>query len=128
MVINPENCKFGHSSLTCFASSTHSDGSTPDLAGTTSKLDQNDQKEEETPRLPYHMNISLYISEVRKEIIYPNPEGKMTTAIKGDIRDNTGAYIPPHWYSLGQELSVAVFQAHSLLDLSDLRPAKFSLE
>lgn len=41
MVINPENRKFGHSCLTCFASSKHSDGSTPDLAAITEKMTQN---------------------------------------------------------------------------------------
>jgi hypothetical protein len=46
-----------------------------------------------------------------------------------DTKENyTGTYIPPHWYSLAQGLSMAVFQAHSLLDPSDLRPAKYSLE
>lgn len=53
----------------------------------------------------------------------------MTAVIKGRaIRDDTGAYIPPHWYSLAQELSMAVVLAHSLLDPNDLQPEKKILE
>jgi hypothetical protein len=72
MVMNPENCKFGHASLTCFASSKHSDGSTPDLAGTTSKLNQK-RIEKKIPHLLYDLHISSSECEEKdsSHILYP---------------------------------------------------------